>query len=601
MKRVLALVLCICILFSLTACGSKKVEGGFVSLYSDMISISEAKSSVELSLSLNDVDSASLLLASMTYLKERGNLSGFETVKETYVENAKKFVSFINDMTNSYVSLNGDVEHTSNKDMFGELSLRTGAGKTYDSSIGVFANSLFVDSETLLGLYENYLSKSASLSAEELSETLMSLKDTKYVKFTLDSFNTSSLKDYSAKCASIKPYLNTFIVKYATSVVTENDQNSYNVSFCIDKVKEYLKGTYDIIKDNPGEFFDCARELVVVAKSVDLIEGTECALVEELLEASDDVKKARKTFVKSWESKTVEDFYNEVLSDNVVSFIEHYKGTEIKMGISKVDDSYKYSVDLKLCVNSINALSIKIDSSVVALTNSISLAEFDGSMLYETFVEKMTNLLKLKEEVIELPTITDIEDNGNSIEKPSNPNVLLDTDAIINVVPIANIDGLALKLDMYNLSYRGAEIDEIKDFLNSDFKSIASSVGFDVNKIKETSASDYYEMSVSNEDASLLTKLSLKSGKLNYTVKIPYVKPMIALQKWLKDVTTLTGLNLGNSYTVEMLKMAEDGVVSNDYLSYNMTSINETLEYSITYSESEEYAIINMNIYTYLF
>ena len=47
--------------------------------------------------------------------------------------------------------------------------------------------------------------------------------------------------------------------------------------------------------------------------------------------------------------------------------------------------------------------------------------------------------------------------------------------------------------------------------------------------------------------------------------------------------------------------MAEDGVVSNDYLSYNMNSINETLEYLITYTELEENAVLTFNIYTYLF
>ena len=107
MRRVLALVLCTCILFSLTACGDKKVETGFVSLYSEMLSLNNVESSVDLSVSFDDVDEASLLLAKLTYLKEKGNLSDFDTVQDVYVKRASDFVGLVNGLSNSSISLKG--------------------------------------------------------------------------------------------------------------------------------------------------------------------------------------------------------------------------------------------------------------------------------------------------------------------------------------------------------------------------------------------------------------------------------------------------------------------------------------------------------------
>ena len=143
------------------------------------------------------------------------------------------------------------------------------------------------------------------------------------------------------------------------------------------------------------------------------------------------------------------------------------------------------------------------------------------------------------------------------------------------------------------------EESEFKDYIYSDFRNVASSVGFKLDDIVESTANHSYEMSVSSEGESLSMAISADTGRLSYKIKVPYVKPMITLQNWVGSVEKLTGLKLGNAYIVEMLKMAEDGVVSNDYLSYNMNSMNETLEYLITYTELEENAVLTFNIYTY--
>lgn len=608
MRRVLALVLCTCILFSLTACGNKKEEVGFVSLYSEMLSLNNVESSVDLSVSFDDVDEASLLLAKLTYLKEKGNLSDFDTVQDVYVKRASDFVSLVNGLSNSSISLQGSFEQSSSKDMYGDLTLSTGYSKDYDTSIGFIGNLLFVDSDTMVELYRNYMSETTDLAIESLNSSFDSLKesmkDSDFVQIPFNSISTADLKDSAAKCHSINSYLNKFVSKYCGNIVKENSKTDFSITLKVSEIKNVIKGIYDLAKEEPGDFFDCAKDLVVSAKSVYLIDGTENNFFKGLLNDETDVKKAKKDFVKKWKSLSFDSFYSEVISDDLQKLVDSFAGSELTMNISKDGESYKYSFTLKLASDSSkSALTVNYGSVVKSITsNSISLSLFDMPTLYDSFVEELSEILSSGEDNFELPSIIGSDEESEN-KRPVNEDVQAnpDTDKIINIVPMASISSLASVLNFYNLSCRGMEESEFKDYIYSDFRNVASSVGFRLDDIVESTANHSYEMSVSSEGESLSMAISADTGRLSYKIKVPYVKPMITLQNWVGSVEKLTGLKLGNAYIVEMLKMAEDGVVSNDYLSYNMNSMNETLEYLITYTELEENAVLTFNIYTYLF
>ena len=607
MRRVLALVLCTCILFSLTACGDKKVETGFVSLYSEMLSLNNVESSVDLSVSFDDVDEASLLLAKLTYLKGKGNLSDFDTVQDVYVKRASDFVGLVNGLSNSSISLKGSFEQSSSKDMYGDLTLSTGYSKDYDTSIGFIGNLLFVDSDTMVELYRNYMSETTDLAIESLNSSFDSfkdsMKDSDFVQIPFNFISTADLKDSAAKCHSINSYLNKFVSKYCGNIVKENSKTDFSITLKVSEIKNVIKGIYDLAKEEPDDFFDCAKDLVVSAKSVYLIDGTENNFFKELLNDETDVKKAKKDFVKKWKSLSFDSFYSEVISDDFQKLVDSFAGSELTMNISKDGESYKYSFTLKLASDSSkSALTINYGSVVKSTaSNSISLSLFDMPTLYDSFVEELSEILSSGDDNFELPSIIDSDEESEN-KRPVNEDVQAnpDTDKIINIVPMASISSLASVLNFY-LSCRGMEESEFKDYIYSDFRNVASSVGFKLDDIVESTANHSYEMSVSSEGESLSMAISADTGRLSYKITVPYVKPMITLQNWVGSVEKLTGLKLGNAYIVEMLKMAEDGVVSNDYLSYNMNSMNETLEYLITYTELEENAVLTFNIYTYLF
>ena len=246
---------------------------------------------------------------------------------------------------------------------------------------------MYVDTDTLKYYYITCLEDLSSVSKDDLSEAFESV-DANIVKIDLNHFNTSVFKDYSAKLVSVSPYLNTFVSNYCSYIVS-SEKDRYKVVLKVNDVDSYIESVYNLAKENPGKFYDCASDLLVALKSVNLIDGTESTFIKELLGNAGD-KKARKEFIKSFDSMSFDSFYSDVISNDCKSVLKVLSDMTFEMNLSKLGNDYKYSLALDC-----PAITLNISDTLCSTADEFSLSVLDGVMDYSSFVGKLDKILKV--------------------------------------------------------------------------------------------------------------------------------------------------------------------------------------------------------------
>ena len=647
MKKVLSLILCLAMVFSLAACQEKEVISYFTiaSNFTDVTS-QETSGSVDLTI---ETDGILALIDLGQYLSEDKDIKDYKPSEID--EETKETIDKVFETIGSN-KISASWEGKLAKDESSQLKITTKLGdkKLFEGEFVLKDNIAYISSEAITKTLENVLDLVADeleafVDAEEVSEIIKELDiETDYIKVadlkeTMEQ--ASEMKENLAKekedeeksdkkkidfdkvleiikenpeeynkfLKSVAKPMDDLMVSFATPFVTENN-GEYTIKLNVGTLKSDLETTWNNAKKNPKKLYDKVLNFTNAVTSTEL--GNE--LYGEMLKETKEKLNNKKELIKEWKNKDFNTFYNDLTEDFDDKWLEILNGTSVASTISQKDNSFTNKYTAKVVISGKTLFTVNSTTNVKSVDlSTIDIKDLDKSLTIEEVVEDMYSSMDFGYGYDDYDYDYDFEDEDFDYDFDDEDLTFEWDDEDLEEIEFDedfsfdNDDEYMLDLKSFNIKNTDIisimeefdfedynDVADIEDKYKSEFRTISKKY-IDGN-VNTYSDDDYISFTNESKDYTKEISLSLAESyeDVEISLMVDHKDLNNALSEMEKIMKEIMGVEMDADMKDRIIKEASDNVITEEYLYGSAESKNE--EYSIDYGYAEYDDSFSLNV-----
>lgn len=600
MKKILALLLCLSLVFSFTGCSI----GGSSGLYSDLVGLSEIKQgeiTSNIAISLSDENLAEGMLK-FGCLMDEGSLEDFEEYAEYYEQEYDELNATLKDVP-EVISIDYKGVMNEKNETQGTISVKLDKEK-YELPVMITDNTTYIGTDGLVDIiyyiFELTAQDLGDIEKDSLDKAFKKALDGyDYLELTAEDMDLEEYEelmelDYTSEqlkeiSKPVDKLLNTYLTPFISKA-----KGGHTITINVGELKSDMIEVCKLIDKNPGKFFDALADVVIAAQKAEIIESDQIDSIEDILGSLENLKESREDFIEEWKDFDFEEDIDSLFEDvEDTGIIDLLGKSSLEISIIKKGKTYSmngkinFVVDGKSCASfsitsTLKESKVKIDDTKI---KSIDMEDFE-----ELFIEEYSNLYDLGQDY-DYDFDEDYDyDEDYDLEEDEDENYIIDT-------PIVSSDKNFTSMLKEGSKLNAKEAVDYYNYYKTDFLNLTYSVLPELRSEEhnENIEKSYGSISLYSSDEiddvyhDANTYMYFSDGYISaeFETSLLGKNSEKEVNAFVNHTNSLYGFKIDNKTIEDIIDNIEDNIIKEDSVHYEFEV--DGIDYGIMYYEFEGY------------